>query len=46
MNKFKVFLRGWIYHLKRNARQATAVDFKLGGLVRQKVPAFDRRRKT
>jgi hypothetical protein len=36
-------MRGWLYNLKRSARNN--LPTLMGSLIRQRVPVFDRRRK-
>ena len=46
MNPLKVFFRIWSYKLGRNTRNNTRfLHAKIGNLIRQRVPGFDRRRK-
>lgn len=43
MHPLRVFMRGWLYNLRRSARDKQHTW--MGGLIRQRVPGFDRRRK-
>lgn len=43
MNSLRVFMRGWLYNLRRSARNNQQTW--MGGFIRQRVPGFDRRRK-
>ncbi len=46
MNPLRVFMRGWSYNLKRSTRLLMRRQQSImAALIRQKVPAFDRRRK-
>ncbi len=44
MHPLRVFMRGWLYSLRRSARNNN-LHTLMGGLIRQRVPGFDRRRK-
>lgn len=43
MHPLRVLMRRWLYNLRRNARNN--LHTLMGGLIRQRVPGFDRRRK-
>jgi len=43
MHPLRVFMRGWLYNLRRSARNN--LHTLMGGFIRQRVPGFDRRRK-
>ncbi len=46
MNSLKVFMRGWLYNLRRSTRNNIRIQqAKMSSLVRQRVPGFNRRRK-
>lgn len=43
MHPLRAFMRRWLYNLRRSARNN--LNTLMGGLIRQRVPGFDRRRK-
>lgn len=43
MHPLRVLMRRWLYNLRRSARNN--LHILMGGLIRQRVPGFDRRRK-